>query len=75
MVVGGFFLNKAHLVIKHMYTHTHVQSGSASTPVYLRGKSDRFVYRSAMFVSLLGLGVTMYGIYLMATGTLPKKER
>ena len=46
------------------------QTGSA--PVFLRGKSDRFVYRSAMIMSLCGIGVTLFGVVMMATGQLKK---
>ena len=44
-----------------------------SGPVFLRGKSDRFVYRSAMALSVCGIAVSFYGIYLMATGQMEKK--
>ena len=56
------------------YTHTHAQQ-TGSAPVFLRGRSDRFVYRSAMVLSLCGLGVSFYGLYLMATGQMQKKSR
>lgn len=49
-----------------------LQTGSA--PVFLRGKSDRFVYRSAMIMSLCGIGITLYGVVMMATGQLKKKS-
>ncbi len=47
------------------------QNGSA--PVFLRGKSDRFIYRSAIGLSVCGIGISLYGIYLMATGKMQKK--
>ena len=48
---------------------------SRSTPVYLKTRSDQFVYRSALSLSVVGLGVTAYSLYRMATGTLPSKSR
>ena len=56
------------------YTHAHAQQ-TGSAPVFLRGRSDRFVYRLAMVLSLCGLGVSFYGLYLMATGQMQKKSR
>ena len=50
-----------------------VQTGDA--PVYLRGKSDRVIYRSAMGVCAAGVAATFFGLYLMATNKMPRKER
>ena len=52
---------------------TSFQTGNS--PVYLRGKSDRFLYRSAMAVSLAGVSMTFFCIYLMATNQMKRKER
>ena len=44
-------------------------------PVHLRGGRDQLIYRGVMGFSVVGIAVTFYGIYSMATGTLKKKER
>ena len=44
-------------------------------PVHLRGARDQLIYRGIMSFSLVGIALTFYGIYGMATGTMKKKER
>lgn len=44
-------------------------------PVYLRTRSDRFVYRSALSLSVVGLCVTAYSLYRMATASIPAKTQ
>ena len=41
------------------------QTGNA--PVFLRGKSDRLMYRSAMGICTVGVALTFGALYLMAT--------
>ncbi|KXJ16793.1 hypothetical protein AC249_AIPGENE5544 [Exaiptasia diaphana] len=45
-----------------------------SLPVYLKGNSDALVYRGAMGLTVIGLGVTFYGVYLMATNQMKKAK-
>ena len=49
------------------------QTGNA--PVFLRGKSDRLMYRSAMGICTVGVALTFGALYLMATNQMPKRER
>lgn len=43
--------------------------------VYLRGSNDKFIYRGFMTIALGGATATLVCLYMMATGTMPKKER
>ena len=58
-----------------MLTNPFLLQGRSDQLVYLRGSNDRMVFRGLMTVSLGGIGVALYCIYLMATGKMPKKER
>jgi hypothetical protein len=43
-------------------------------PVFLRGPKDFIMYRGVMILSLFGIGATLYGFGLMATGKMQKKQ-
>lgn len=42
-------------------------------PVFLRSPKDVAIYRGAMAFSVVALGLTFFGIYQMASGTMKKK--
>jgi len=45
-----------------------------NAPVHLkRGMSDMLMYRGAMTLSFIGIGVSIYAIGCMANGTMKKK--
>ena len=47
----------------------------SSDPVFLRGgASDVLLYRGIMGFSVLGIGIALFSIYRMATGSIQKKE-
>eukprot|EP00118_Oscarella_pearsei_P025578 m.308409 g.308409 ORF g.308409 m.308409 type:complete len:87 (+) comp43954_c0_seq1:52-312(+) len=43
-------------------------------PVFLRSASDLLIYRGAMVGAGLGVCVALASLYMMATGTMPKKS-
>ena len=47
-----------------------LQKGNA--PVFLKGATDVLIYRGAMALSVVGLTVSFYGVYLMAMGKMKK---
>ncbi|XP_065832798.1 cytochrome c oxidase subunit 7A2, mitochondrial-like [Oscarella lobularis] len=49
------------------------QGGSHSVPVFLKGgKADILIYRSAMVLSLVGIGVCLEQLYMASTGRQQK---
>jgi hypothetical protein len=50
-----------------------VFQGGPELPVFLRGRSDRLMYRSIMVASVMGIGLTYFCIYQMASGQMKKK--
>ncbi len=51
----------------------HEFSQIGNVPVFLKGRTDRFIYRSAMALSSVGIMLTLAGVGMMATGLMRKK--
>ena len=56
------------------YQQLFTNEASSDLPVFLRGGArDVFLYRSAMALSVVGLGIAFYGVLKMANGKMQKK--
>ncbi len=51
----------------------HEFSQIGNVPIFLKGRTDRFIYRSAMALSSVGIMLTLAGVGMMATGLMRKK--
>ena len=60
-------------IINEFNNVCYLQKGDI--PVHLRGRSDVLVYRGVMGFTVIGLGITFYGIFLMATNQMEKKPK
>jgi len=57
--------------LKHIHTLQHT---AQDLPVFLKGPGDLPLYRGVMALSVVGIGLTLFSIYRMATGTMTKKS-
>ncbi len=49
-------------------------TGHGDASVFLRTPRDVLMYRGLMALSVIGIGMTLYGVGSMATGTMQKKK-
>ena len=57
-----------------MYPDLPLQVGGSGLPVYVGGgPREVLLYRGVMMASVVGIGVTLFSIYRMATGQMTKK--